>query len=195
MSRGFTLIEIIIVIGIFTSVMIVISLFVLDIANNEIFFTESINSEVETRQAYQTIISELRSMGGSVNGSYAINAASSSSFTFFSDSDGDGYTEQVRYFVDGGILKKGLIKPAGNPFGYKIGDEKITEAVHYLVSNNVFSYFGANYDGNQSPLGYPINLDSIRMIKIQLSIDKDPNVLPGKVVLPAYINMRNLRGI
>ena len=181
--------------GIFASVMTVVSLFALNIANDESFFTESINSEAELRQSYKIIISEIRSMTLSNTGSYPISVASSSSFTFFSDSDGDGYVERIRYFVDSGILKRGSIKPSGNPLAYNSSDEKITESVHYLASDNVFSYFDSGYDGNQSPLGYPLSPASIKVVKLQLSVDKDIKVLPDKVTLPVYIDLRNLRGI
>ena len=195
MNKGFTLIEVLIVLGIFAGVMVVISTFALNIAKNELFFTESINSEAETRLAYKTIISEMRSASISDTGSYPIGSASSSSFTFFSDSDNDGDTEQIRYFIDGSILKRGSTKPSGNPLAYDPVDEKITEMVHYLVSDNIFSYFGSDYDGSQSPLGYPINVSLIRVVKLQVSVDKDTKTLPDKVILPMYVDIRSLRGI
>ena len=194
-SRGFTLVEILVVLGIFVGIMVVISSFALNISSNELFYTESVNSELEIRLADKIIISELRSMNVSMAGSYPIGAASSSSFTFFSDADNDGYTEQIRYFVEAGILKKGVIVPSGNPLSYLPGNEKIIESVHYLTSNNVFSYFGSNFDGSQSPLGYPMNAASIKVVKLELSVDKDPNKLPAKVTLPLYVDLRNLRGI
>ena len=194
-NSGFTLIEVSIVIAIFATIMTAVTLFALNISKSELFFTDSINSEAETRQAYKTIISEVRSMGPSVTGSYAISSASSSSFSFYSDTDGDGLAEQIRYFVDSKTLKKGTTKPSGNPLSYNPVDEKITELVHDVTSDKAFSYFDSNYDGSQSSLGVPVNLGVIRMVKIELPIDKDPNSLPSKVTLPVYIDLRNLRGI
>lgn len=194
-QSGFTLIEIIIVVAIFATLMTVVTIFALNVANNELFFTESVNSEAELRQAYKIIVIEMRSMSLSNAGSYPISGASSSSFTFFSDNDSDGYAEKIRYFVDGNVLKRGVIKPSGNPLNYNPSDEKITETVHYLTSDNVFSYFDSNYDGSQSALGYPMNISSIKMVKLQLSVDKDLKALPDKVTVPVYIDLRNLRGI
>ncbi len=152
------------------------------------------DSEFEAQLALQAIVSELRSINYASTGSYPINSASTNSLTFFSDTNNDGYTEQIRYFADSNVLKRGIIHPSGFPLIYDLNNEKITEAVRYLTSSNVFSYFGENYDGNQASLSYPIDLSLVKVIRVELKIDKNPKTLPLEISLPAFINIRNLRG-
>ena len=193
--KGFTLIEILITVGIVSGVLIIVSLFGLDLYQFNSFLGESLEAESDIQRAFKTMIGEMRSISQSANGSFAIDQASSSSFSFYSDIDGDGLAEKVRYFREAGNLKKGTIESFGSPAVYNPNSEKISDFVSYVVSDNIFYYYNEDYDGTQPFLGYPIDLSVIRLVKVKLIVDRDPITLPLPLEFSSFINIRNLRGI
>ncbi len=197
MNKGFTLIEIIVVMAIMSGIVFVISVFTLDISEFQIFVGESLEVEQEVHQAFGVMIPEIRSVGPSGNGGYPISVASSSSFSFYSDINNDGLFDQVRYFLDGVILKKGVIKPTGGaPYVYNPSTEEVSDKVNSVTSGNIFSYFDKNYDGvNGSPLSYPIDVSAIRVVKINLVVDENPNVEPGSQIFTTTVEIRNFKGL
>lgn len=194
MSRGFTLIEIIIAASIFTMVVMVISFFVLDISNFSFFFGENLVAQQELQQSLKSIVSEIRSMGPSDNGGYPIMSAASNLLTFYSDLDGDGKFERVRYYIEGAIFKKSILESTGNPPVYDPSQEKTFELVHYVTNtNSIFSYYDDAYTGNGSSLPTPINIPSIKTIKVSLIVDQNPLQPPLPMNFSITATIRNFR--
>ena len=123
-NKGFTLIEIIIAIAIFSGIILAVSMFGLDVYDFGIFLGENLNAQRELQTTLRVMASEMKAMNQSVVGSYAIESASQNAITFYSDIDGDGLTDKIRYFLENNILKKGVIKPSGSPLSYS-GTERI----------------------------------------------------------------------
>jgi hypothetical protein len=138
----------------------------------------------------------LRSASQSSTGAYPIAAASSTSLTYFSDIDHDGLKEQVRYFLSGTTLKRGVIKPSGNPLTYNTANEKITNLVRNIIrddANPIFSYYDSSYDGSSSAMTNPPNILNIRLIKITFLIDRDPATAPAAAEFSTQVSIRNLK--
>lgn len=192
---GFTLIEVVIVMGLFAIISISIVFFALDISKFQIFLGETLQSEEDIQKVLGIMIPEIRSIALSNNGSYPIAAASSSSFTFYSDLGGDGLTDRIRYFLDGSDFKKGIIVPTSNPVFYDITSEQLTTVASNLTSGNIFYYYDDNYDGLQSSLTIPIDLSKIRLIKVELVVDKNTSNVPSSARINTFVEVRNLRGI
>ena len=193
LSAGFTLVEIIIAMAIFTGIVFVVSSFGLDIYDFGIFLGENLTAQQELQLTLRSMISEMRAMTQSVSGAYPIELASQNSIVFYSDTDGDGFTERLHYFLDGNILKRGIIKPIGNPLSYS-GAEDIREAVHniYSPAGNLFGYYDSNYDGTQPELGFPVNIPLIRLVKVKLTVDPNPIDPSSRVNFSTEVNIRNL---
>lgn len=99
MKKGFTLIEVIVTISIFTIVLIAISSLVTTMYRTHGYaFQQSIAIE-EARRGVDTMQKEIRRARQGEDGSYPIEKASEKEFIFYSDIDGDGKTERVRYFI------------------------------------------------------------------------------------------------
>jgi prepilin-type N-terminal cleavage/methylation domain-containing protein len=192
--RGFTLVEMIVVIGILGAIVGIISIF-----QKDVFYLKSViygtaSAEMDAQHILRPMVAEIRSAAPSDAGAYSILVADPDTFTFYSDIDFDGKKEQVRYFLYGKILKKGVIKSSGNPVVYNPADEKITEVVHDVVSGPIFEYYDENYDGSTAPLSSPFQIFSVRLIKISILVDSDPNRSPSQISFTTEVSIRNLKG-
>jgi len=134
-------------------------------------------------------------MSPSSLGSYPIEIAADNTLVFFTDINDDGLKERVRYFVQGTTLKKGVISPTGSPLAYVSANETFTELVHNLRNGStpVFTYYDTNYNGTTSPLTQPVDISFIRLIKVNMIVDVDPNRSPVPVTVTTQISVRNLK--
>ncbi|MEK7593446.1 MAG: hypothetical protein AAB464_01895, partial [Patescibacteria group bacterium] len=192
-NSGFTLMEITVGIALFVIVGGLISLLTFRLSDYQLFFTKKFEAQQEIQQTIPFIISEIRSMAPSSVGSYPIASASTSSITFYSNSDDDTLLEQIRYFLDGNILKKGTVKPSGNPLTYNPANETTTEMVHNMLATStpIFSYYDENYTGSENPMSQPAVVADIRIISIQLAIQDSASKAP--VIIKIQAMPRNLK--
>lgn len=189
---GFTLVEVLISMAIFVGIVFVIGTFMKTIIDYQLIFTQQLGAQQEIENTFAVVIPEARSMVPSALGGYPVGQVATSSITFFVDVNADGVADQVRYFLSGTTLKKGVIMPTGSPLVYNAASEIISDMIHNIVVGTpIFTYYDANYTGSEAAMTYPISISNIRLIKISISV-KDPN---KTVPLSASIEIvpRNLR--
>lgn len=120
-----------------------------------------------------------------------------------SDEPVENREEKIEYLLHDGYLIRGVsywnqdlqgYNPLPdltqyNPGGSNPGMEVMAQ---YVVngSSPVFYYYDQDYTGSQSPLNYPINLISIRVIKVHLETDVNSKP-PEPYVHDATIQLRN----
>jgi len=194
-KSGFSVIEVLV--GIFIIILIGLAVysFQKDIFSLNRTISGSLAAQDETRRALKSMSAEIRTASPSSLGAYALSQTATSSFTFYSNIDDDSFKERVRYFTDGSTLKKGVIKPSGTPLTYNPANEVISELTHDVANTvtSIFSYYDANYDGTTQSLEEPIDIAAVRLVKITIVIDKDPETPPEPMVLTTQISMRNLK--
>jgi prepilin-type N-terminal cleavage/methylation domain-containing protein len=194
-NNGVTLLEVLITMAIFTLVMGAIATFARDLFYYNSIFTGGLTSYDDARKVLQPIASEIRAASSSSLGSYSIEKATNTEFIFFTDIDNNGSKERVRYYLSGNIIKRGVIIPTGSPLQYLPANETNTDIVHG-VSNGVtpiFSYYNSSYNGTTAPLSQPVSILDIRLVKIVIIIDSDPNRPPGPVTVTTQVSIRNLK--
>ncbi len=188
--KSFTLLETLLVIFILSFLSGLIILLILNLANYNVFFIFNIGGARDIDLTLNNMIKELRSMNQSNVGGYPIEEALPNRITFYADIDDDGLMERIRYFYENNSLKRGIVKPSGNPLNYDLTKEKI-----WIMVNNVkefkISYYDSNYKGDEPPLNFPIDISKIRVIKVEVSIEA-----PNKGEIKSFIiaTPRNLRG-
>ncbi len=195
-KKGFTLIEILVAIGIFTGITLVLSNFQKDIFVNNTFIKNSLVAESEARGALKRAIAELRAASSSNNGLYPLAVADKNTITFFSDIDRDGLRERVRYFVATSSLWRAVTKPTGEPYSYLDSNEKITMAVHDIVnptSTPVFNFYDKTYNGTTSPMSWPVDIANVRLVRMTILIDTDPVRSPKVMTFSSQVMIRNLK--
>ncbi|HMP67372.1 MAG TPA: type II secretion system protein [Candidatus Paceibacterota bacterium] len=194
-KRGFTLVETLVSVFVFSLIIIAIAGFQSDVFSLTRFIQTGLQNQSEAKKLIKPFVNEVRSATPSSLGTYPIEFADATNFSFYSDIDGDGLKEKIRYFLDGTDFKRGVTKPSGNPLVYNSSNEKITRVIHDILPGNIFYYFDSNYDGteNSLPLEYPITISDIRLIKVVLIIDSNPNEAPGPLEITTQVSIRNLK--
>lgn len=197
MKKGFTLIELIISLGILSFVIAIIILF-----SNYFFqgyqFTFQENQIVsETQASIRSMTREIREMRDSEEGTYPLEYAGDREIIFYSDIDGDHQTDRIRYFTSGKELKKGVTYPSGNPPGYDLASEKIeiiTSSLK-LSSDSIFTYYNGSWpsDTANNPLSINSRLLNTRLIKISLALDTNENSGPDSHMLNTSVQLRNIK--
>ncbi|MFA7193720.1 MAG: type II secretion system protein [Candidatus Paceibacterota bacterium] len=196
MKKGFTLIESVIAVAIFSSVVVAIGAFQRDVFFFNDILQTGLNNITEARKVLRPFVGEVRGAQPSNLGASAVQNAEEKSFIFFTDLNADGLKERVRYFVDGDTFKKGVIEPIGNPFVYDQNNEKITNVVNDVVNvDTKFYYYGSNYNGTEEtpPLAFPVSPSEVRLVKVDLTIDTNPNRAPGRMTITTQATIRNLK--
>ena len=96
---GFTLIETIVAISVFTLILGALFGFVTMAYRTYGYTWEQSLAIDEARRGIEIMVKEIREARSGDNGSFAIERADDKQFIFYSDIDNDGKTERVRYFL------------------------------------------------------------------------------------------------
>lgn len=191
-----TLLETLVAVSVFLLIMGGVAMF----QKSVFYYTKIVSNSLETVQDAQVILKvierDIRTMSPGSDGAYPIVFVSTSSLTFYSDTDGDGLKEKIRYFLDGTILRKSKIKPVINPVIYRPTDEVISQIVKNIRNSSstpVFQYYDGSYVNTSNPLIYPIDVTDVRLIKISLTADIDPNEAPIQRTYTSSVTLRNLK--
>lgn len=190
------MVELLISIFVMGLIGLTVSTFARDVFSLNYFLQGSLNAQIDSRHIVKVMVTEIREAGPSALGAYAIASTSASSITFYTDIDNDSVREKVRYFVSGTSVKRGVISPTGNPLTYLDANEKITTVVSNYVSSTtapLFQYYPSSYSGTTSPLSIPVDIPSVRLVKITVIIDKDPNKSPIQIITSSQVSIRNLK--
>lgn len=97
--RSFTLVETIVVIAVFTLIMGALSGSVVMLYRTYGYTWQQSLAIDEARRGIEIMVKEIRGARSGDDGSYPIEKAGDKEFIFYSDIDGDGKTERVRYFL------------------------------------------------------------------------------------------------
>jgi prepilin-type N-terminal cleavage/methylation domain-containing protein len=189
---GFTLLEIIVVISIFLMLAIMSSDYIIQGFRTTAFGYEQDEAVQNGRKVINSLIKEIREAAQSDRGDYLLDAVEEQNFSFYSNIDSDNNTEKVRYFLDNGVLKRGVIEPAGDPLDYLPADETVSEIAQYInnQAEPMFAYYDTNYNLIANPSA---NKHDIRLVKVFLKINVTPERAPNDYIIQMDIQIRNLK--
>lgn len=193
---GFTLVEVLVAIGILGT----ISGGVIAFERNIIMQTKALQSSLiaqqQTTRALRSFVKEMRGATHSGGGAYVIEAAATSSVTFFANIDGDTSIERVRYFLASTSLYKALLEPTGTLYNpANEGLYLIVRDIQNSSTSPLFEYYDKNYAGTASstPLALPINIPDVRLIKMSLPVDPNKARSPVFQTYTTQVSVRNLK--
>ncbi|KKT46606.1 MAG: hypothetical protein UW39_C0019G0002 [Parcubacteria group bacterium GW2011_GWC2_44_17] len=195
---GFTLVELLVVIGIITVVGVSLST-VLTAGLKQQFFLNGHNESVEdARKAMRKMVAEIRETQDSDNGAYAVANGDAYELIFYSDIDTDIGVERVRYISDNSGLKKGVVEPSGaNPVVYNLGSETITLLSPHVVNSEdgipLFKYYTKDYPTVATPLATPVNIDQVSLINFVIRVKSESGGGSITSTLSSFVQPRNLK--
>lgn len=172
-NSGFTLIEVIISVALFSIVMLGVVLLVTSIFVDSNKQSRSLSNSDQARKLSFQLVKELRNSVYANTGAYPLAAADNTQLTFYSNVDGGSDVERIRYYVNGGRLYRGLLKPTGNPLTYVTANEtsRVVQDDVMNSANPIFYYYNENYDGvTGSALTQPVSLAQVRFVRLNLEV-------------------------
>lgn len=199
-SRGFSLIEILIVVAIATSIVFVVG----NLGSNTDVLNTLVGRELQSRsdidQTLQAMTTQIRSATQSAGGAYPIVSAGTSTLTFYSNGDNGGIVERVRYFFTSSTIYEGTTQPTGTPAAYPTSGEVITSMVGGVgvpASSSLFSYYDDSYAGpTSSAMTSTADVTPIRLVGISFFVLM-PAASSSPATTPQYfsrlVDIRNLR--
>ncbi|MEI8174445.1 MAG: prepilin-type N-terminal cleavage/methylation domain-containing protein [bacterium] len=196
-QSGFTLVETLITIFIFSIIMMGTSLMLKDILVNAKQQYGVIDSIDQARRIANSFVNEIRNVTYGANGSYPLNVTSDTEIIFFSTTQkNDGTISRIRYYILNNILYKGITLPAGSPPSYVGQPETITTLITKmsLSANPLFYYYNGDYGGTGNSLVQPVNKNQIKFVKINLTVLKQLTATSNTTfTVSAGASMRNLK--
>lgn len=175
-QSGFTLMETLVTIFVFSILMLGTTLMMKDIfsiSKQQYGVLTNVNQAIIISNAFAN---EFRNGAYGANGAYPINQAGDNQMVFFSSAiKNDGTISKIRYYISGNTLYKGITNPGGSPLSYNGQTETITtmSTEMSMGSNPLFYYYDGNYNGTGNPLTQPVNVNAVKFAKINLTVLKE----------------------
>lgn len=155
-------------------------------------------SSFAASQGVNELVSYLRKVRQGDDGAYPVKSANDNDLVLFSDYDKDGITERLHFYKSGNQIIMGFRKPSGGlPKTYASGDQETKIIASNIVndgSDPIFYYYNKDYPGDQAnnPVATPASVSDIRLVKIFLKININPNRAPDSISMESFAELRNL---
>lgn len=185
-KRGFTLIEMVTAIALFSMLALILSAFLSQSIKSYRIKRQSVDLQEKSAHVMREFEQTARAASTVVN-------ASETEFRFYRFFDlTSPYPKQVRYFLDGNKFKIGETDPVGTApnITYPSQNEVITLIIEDVVNTDVlFKY----YNGADDALSDPVNKVSVRMVELTISLDQNPGAPPEPIVESTKVELRNMK--
>ncbi len=194
-NQGFTLVETIVVVSLYTMMTLVIytSIFNLYQANG---YTIAQSYEIDqARRGLQNWLSDAREMAYSDTGTFPIAVIQPHRFGFYTNTDQDLSVEYVEYVLTGTTIYKNIYEASGTPPVYNLVTPDRVEILSEYVQNIVqgtstFLYFDSAGAALTPPSAL---LTDVRYIDTKIIVNIDPVRSPGEFLLRSGVTPRNLK--
>jgi len=195
-EKGFTLLELIVAISVFSVLILTVSFMVVKVFNGSKSQFLAISNVEQARLVTSQFVNEIRNATTGVDGSYSLGQADDSQIIFYSKTIGSSTINRVRYYLNGTDLYKGIIVPTGSPQVYNVAFE-VKKIVQSNVVNGgvpIFNYYDGNFNGASSPISQPANVNLVKFIKINLIVLTKINEQSGNTfTVSTGATIRNLK--
>jgi prepilin-type N-terminal cleavage/methylation domain-containing protein len=194
-NTGFTLVEVVIAVAIFSIISLAAFSLISNYNRTSDLIMVQLKLQSEGRSSLSQMVNDIRRTSGGSNGAFAIDSAGANSFVFYSNIDSDSYFEKIEYIIEGTELKKSVIKPSGNPLIYDPLNKTTTILSDKIANDTVplFDYYDGSYAGTGGSLSLPVDITTIRFIKINLILDDNPSAPTSPQAMEAKVTLRNLK--
>lgn len=191
-QKGFTLIEVIISIAIFSLLMLAINALFLSLYKQQGSTIAMTERTQNMNRLIGTMERELREGNRAENGNFFIASAQENAITFYSDINSDGLTEKIAYALDGTDLKKTVTAPGADSLYSGAGTTSVVCAEIQNGTSPIFTYYDENYIGTGAALSSPIPVLSIRLIGISFKVNTLVQNRSYPLFVETKVRLRNI---
>jgi prepilin-type N-terminal cleavage/methylation domain-containing protein len=191
-SRGFTLIETIVVVAITALTSVTLGMLLTYFYKTNAYALEQSTAVGQARKGVEDAMLYLREASYGSDGSYPIKSVATSSITFYANTNNDPIIERVTYSLINKTFYRAVATPTGNPPSYvnaTIATSTISMPVTNSTSTPMFRYF--NNVGAE--LFAPVDISKISSIRTTIVIDVNVNRSPVAFTLSGGATLRNLK--
>jgi prepilin-type N-terminal cleavage/methylation domain-containing protein len=192
---GFTLVETLVVIFLFTILSLSITSSVTQLYKQNSYTLEQANEIEVARRGLTTWMQDAREMTFGANGAYPLAVVQSNKIGFYGDIDKDSAVEYIEYVLSTSTLYRYIYEATGSPATYSTTTYSRKDTLSQYVQNAsqgtaTFAY----YDNAGTVLATPqTSLALIRYLTISLIVNIDPARSPGEFMLKGSSAPRNLK--
>ncbi len=183
---GFTLIEILVVLAIFLLVFLIGAEFIIKGFKSISFGSEQETAISNARRAMELLSTDIREARSSEKGDYALSTNEEQNFIWYGDVDNDDIAEKISYLLSDTILKRVVTEPGPDNNYDQAG---ATTTIAQYVNNQaepIFIYYDS--DNNETTA-----MNNIRLIRIKLKINVNPEIAPQDYYVESDVHLRNLK--
>jgi len=195
---GMSLIEMLVAIAIFTIGIAGFTQLFLHSWRQNSYTIEMGQTSMAASQGVNEMVRYLREVRQGDDGSYPVVFADDYELIVFDDYDRDDITERLHFYRNGGDILMGIRKPTtGLPKTYASGDAEVKTIASHIVNDSetpIFAYYDSNYpeDSVNNPIATPATAPNVRLVRIDLHMNIDPNRAPDNIQIKSFAEMRNL---
>lgn len=194
--QGFTLVETIVVIALFSILMIAVSESIASFYRLNAYTIAQAYQVDTARMGVEQLVRDLREMTFADDGTFPLVSMGTTSIAFFSDIDRDNSVEYVTYSLQGTTLMKRVYNATGSPptYGTTTPQETLTLSEHVqntIQTTPIFVY----YDAEGSLATATSTVTDIRYVGVSIIVNIDPVRDPGQYMLRSSAALRNLSQI
>jgi type II secretory pathway pseudopilin PulG len=193
-QSGMTLVEAVVVVGLYTLLSAVIMGVITDFYKFNSYTLEQVDEIENARRGMTQWNRDAKEMTTGEDGSFPIAVIDQHRFGYYSDTDQDNMVEYVEYVLASTTLNKYSYNPVGSPATYNLTTPDSVQTLSFYVQNisqgtSTFMYF--DNAGNKLSSTSPII--NVRYIQAQMIVNIDQGRSPGEFMLRSSIAPRNLK--
>jgi prepilin-type N-terminal cleavage/methylation domain-containing protein len=191
--KGFTLVETLVVIGIFTVVSLAITESIYSLYQSNAYTFAQSNEVDNARRGINRFARDIREMTYAEDGAFPMVEMGEHQLSFYSDIDKDNSVEYVEYELSTTTLTKRVYNATGNPPVYSPTPNETYILSEYVqnITEATSTFFYYDDAGNQLFSTSP--LTDVRYVEAQVIVNIDPVRAPGEFVLRMGVAPRNLK--
>jgi prepilin-type N-terminal cleavage/methylation domain-containing protein len=194
-TRGFSLVEAIVVIALFTVLLMAITYSVAQIYKLNSATLEQANEIEFARRGLFTWIRDAREMTLGANGAFPLVRAENHRVGFYSDIDKDQSVEYVEYVLATTTIRKFTYEATGTPAVYATTTPARVDILSEYIQNipqgqTTFRYYN---DAGTLIANPQAQISDIRYIRMNVIVNIDPARSPGEFMLQGSAVPRNLK--
>lgn len=192
-SRGFTIVESVVWVALFTAVMLAIMTSLISFYRTNRYVIDQASAVTSAQRGMDLMVRAIREISYGADGAYPIVAFGPNDFTFYTDYDSDPYVERVRYYLSGQRVMSSTTVPTGNPMTYS-GAGDVSVVSDYVRNAELGLPLFTYYDKNGAQINDYSRVAEVRFVVINEIADVNQTSLPNQIVLRSSAALRNLVG-